>query len=144
MWVKDRGGDRPHDQEVDPRFEIVPSEIARRSTSAGLGDRVRIRVRANQEARIYRAERLILRCTAATTATEGCTRDRGGVLAEHTLTLTGDYQLLIVPAGIADPAVPQSVLVSAPPAERPPSLDADLAAILRGGATYQRRDIEVR
>lgn len=111
-----------------PRIEIVSTEIAMRSTSAGIGDRVKIWVHAWQEVRIYRAERLLLRCTAAATA-PGCTSTEGGVLADHVFTLPGDYQLVIIPTGIAEPAG---------------SLDRDLAAITAGGGTYQLRELPVR
>ena len=124
------GPDDPDDEvvhDVQPRIEIVPSEIARRSTSAGIGDRVRIWVRANQEARIYRAEKLIVRCAPATTSTPGCSRDGGGVKAEHTLAFPGDYQLVIAPAGEAPAG----------------SLDGDLAAITASGGTYQLRALAV-
>jgi hypothetical protein len=111
-----------------PRIEIVSTEIAMRSTSAGIGDRVKIWVHAWQEARVYRAERLLLRCTAAAAA-PGCTSTGGGVLAEHVFTLPGDYQVVIIRAGIAEPAG---------------SLDRDLAAITAGGGTYQLRELPVR
>jgi hypothetical protein len=118
-------------RDVRPRFDIVPSEVAMRSTSAGIGDRVRLWVGTRQEARIYRAEKLLLRCTPAA-ATPGCTRDDGGVMAEYALKLPGDYQLVIVtPAGtaIGEPAG---------------SLDGDLAAITAAGGTYRSFEVPVR
>jgi hypothetical protein len=116
--------------EREPGFEIIPSELAMRSTSAGIGDRVRIRVRATQEARIYRAEKLLLRCTApAAAATPGCSRDGGDVLAEFALALPGDYQLVIAPAGIGEPAG---------------SLEADMAAITAAHGKFQVRELTVR
>jgi hypothetical protein len=122
-----RGGE-PADGER-PRIEIVPSEIAMRSTSAGIGDRVRIRIRSTDEARIYRGERLILRCTAEAVKTAECAPDGGGLRAEHVLALPGDYRLVILPAGIAAPAG---------------SFDRDLAAITTGGASYELRELAVR
>lgn len=114
----------------EPGFEIIPSELAMRSTSAGIGDRVRIRVRATQEARIYRAEKLLLRCTAAAAAeTPGCSRDGGDVLAEHALALPGDYQLVIAPAGIAGSSG---------------SLEGDLATITAAHGKLQVRELTVR
>jgi hypothetical protein len=112
-----------------PRIEIVPSEIAMRSTSAGIGDRVRIQIRSTDEARIYRGERLILRCTAQAVKTAECASDGGGLRAEHVLALPGDYRLVIFPAGIAEPAG---------------SFDRDLAAITTGGASYELRELAVR
>lgn len=126
LFHRDQG--KLGDDGARPRFEIVSTPVAMRSTSAGIGDRVKIWVHAWQEARIYRAERLLLRCTAAA-AQPGCTSAESGVLAEHAFTLPGDYQLVIVPTGIAEPAG---------------SLDRDLAAITAGGGTYQLRELPVR
>jgi hypothetical protein len=123
------GGDAARD--VRPRFDIVPSEVAMRSTSAGIGDHVRLWAGRRQEARIYRAEKLLLRCTPGGTATPGCTRDDDGLLAEHVLRLPGDYQLVIVAVGDR-------------PVEPAGSFDGDLAAILRAGATYQSFELAVR
>ena len=122
-----RGGD-PVDGER-PRIEIVPSEIAMRSTSAGIGDRVRIRVRATDEARIYRGDQLKLRCTANAPKTAECVREDGGLRAEYVLALPGEYRLVIVPAGVAEPAG---------------SFDSDLAAITAGGSSYELRELAVR
>ncbi|HWO26609.1 MAG TPA: hypothetical protein VNO30_48100 [Kofleriaceae bacterium] len=122
-----RGGE-PADTER-PRIEIVPSEIAMRSTAAGIGDRVRVRVRATDEARIYRGDRLLLRCTADTPKTAECAREDGGLRAEHVLALPGEYRLVIMPAGIAEPAG---------------SFDRDLAAITAGGSSYEMRELAVR
>jgi hypothetical protein len=116
------GGERP-------QIEIVPSEIAMRSTAAGIGDRVRMRVRATDEARVYRGERLILRCTADAPKTAECVRDGGGLRAEHVLALPGEYRLVVLPGGVAEPAG---------------SFDRDLAAITTGGASYSLRELTVR
>jgi hypothetical protein len=117
-------------RDIRPRFDIVAGEVAMRSTSAGIGDRVRLWVGNHQEARIYRAEKLLLRCTPGASEA-GCTPDQGGVMAEYALKLPGDYQLVIVtPAGIA-----------ASPAG---SLDGDLAAITAAGGTYRSFEVPVR
>lgn len=116
------GGDRP-------QVEIVPSEIAMRSTAAGIGDRIRIRIRAADEVRIYRGERLILRCTAEAATTVECGRDGDRLRAEHVLALPGDYRLVILPTGAAAPAG---------------SFDRDLAAITASGGSYDLRELTVR
>jgi hypothetical protein len=117
------------DHDVRPRFDIVPSEVAVRSASRGIGDRVRIWVGPDQEARIYRAEKLLLRCTEATAAaTAGCKRDEGGLRAELLLELPGTYQLVIAPA--------ESGTITG-------SFDADLGAIAARGGTYQVHDFTV-
>jgi hypothetical protein len=124
------GGGVVAERDVRPRIDIVPSEVAMRSTSHGIGDRVRMWVGPTQEARVYRAEKLVLRCTAATAAaTPGCARDDGGLVAEYRLELPGDYQLVISPAGLAEPGG---------------AMDPDLAAITAAGGTYQLRDVAVR
>jgi hypothetical protein len=132
-----------------PRIDIVPSEVATRSTSAGIGDRVRIAAAAHQEVRIYRGEKLLLRCTAAAAATTpGCAADAGGLTAEHVLRLPGEYQLLIVSAGILSPPMPPveagSVPAAEPPAASAASLDRDLQAITASGSTYQLEVLVVR
>ena len=117
------------DHDTRPRFDIVPSGVAMRSASGGIGDRVRIWVGLDQEARIYRAEKLLLRCTGATAAvTAGCKRDAGGLRAELLLELPGAYQLVIAPAE---------------PGAIAGSLDADLGAITARGSTHQRHDFTV-
>jgi hypothetical protein len=117
-------------RDVRPRIEIVPSEVAMRSTSHVIGDRVRMWVGPAQEARIYRTEELVLRCTEATAgATPGCTRDGGGLVVEYRLELPGDYQLVIAPAGIAEPGG---------------GMDRDLAAIAAARGTYELHSFAVR
>jgi len=119
--------------DVRPRYDVVPSQVAMRSTSAGIGDRVRLWAGPGQEARIYRAEKLLLRCTPSTpTGTPACTRDDDGVMAELVLQLPGDYQLVIV-----QPAAPAIV-------EPAGSFDGDLAKITAGGGSYRSFDLPVR
>lgn len=102
-----------------PRYEIIPSKTVVRSGSLSLGDRVRFSVGVGHEARIYRAEALVLRCTAAA---PGCARSGHGLTAELTFDRPGDYKLISIPAGLAEPAG---------------TLDADLAAITTAGGAYQ-------
>jgi hypothetical protein len=171
QWLPGRDEGEVAGDGRQPSFEIIPSAVAMRTTSAVIGDRVRIWVRATQEARIYRAEELLLRCTAATgapatgapatgaTATAtgatamgaGCSRDGGGVVAEHVFQLAGNYQLVIAPAGLlpapglaVPAATPATPAAPAAPPEPGASLDRDLAAITAGGGTYQLRELAVR
>jgi hypothetical protein len=120
-------GDEP------PRVEIVKSKIeVRRLASAGVGDGARIRLRAAEEARIYHADLLLLRCSEAMVGSAapvpGCARDGDGVRVELVLTRPGDYQVVILPVGSAEPKG---------------SLDRDLAALAVGGR-YELHKIAVR
>ena len=120
-------GDTPDDRR--PRVETIPSPVARRSTSASVGDRVRVSVRASQEVRIYRAERLVRRCAADVAPAAGCARDEGGLVAELELALPGEYQILIVLEGTA---------------KLEGTFDRDAAALASAGSTYQVQPLPVR
>src|SRR5262249_42206392 len=111
-----------------PRIEIVSSRAPMRSSSARVGDRVRISVRPGGEVRIYRADRLVLRCPAWQTS-PGCTRDAGGLVADAALTTAGDYQLVTITSATVDPAG---------------GLDKDLAAVVEAGGDYKLTDLSVR
>jgi hypothetical protein len=111
-----------------PRIEIVPSRAPMRSSPARAGDRVRIAVRPGSEVRIYRAERLVLRCPAWQTS-PGCTPDAAGLVADTALTTAGDYQVVTITSATVDPAG---------------ALDKDLAAVMDAGGAYQRTDLSVR
>jgi hypothetical protein len=99
-----------------------------RSTSARVGDRVRISVARGQEARIYRADRIVLRCRAQVAA-PGCVLDAQGLIAEAELATPGDYQLVVIPATTSEPVG---------------TLDRDLAAVVSAGGDYKVTDLSVR
>lgn len=116
-------------------IEIVFSPTALRSSpgtgtasSARVGDRVRISVAPGCEVRIYRAERLVLRCPAWH-ASPGCTLDPTGLVADAVLTTAGEYQLVTITSVIVDPAG---------------ALDRDLAAVVDAGGDYRLTDLSVR
>jgi hypothetical protein len=111
-----------------PRIEIVTGPLAVRSTSARVGDRVRIFVTVGQEVRVYRADRLVLRCRAQA-ASPGCAPDARGLVAEAELATAGEYQLVRIFSATADPAG---------------SLDRDLAAVVSAGGDYRVTDLSVR
>jgi hypothetical protein len=118
-----------------PRIEIVSSPTAMRSTpstgtvsSARVGDRVRISVGPGSEVRIYRADRLVLRCPAWQTS-PGCAPDPVGLVADAVLTAAGDYQVVTITSVNVDPAG---------------VLDRDLAAVVDGGGDYRLTDLSVR
>lgn len=111
-----------------PRIEIVSSRTPMRSSSARVGDQVRISVRPGSEVRIYRADRLVLRCPAWQTS-PGCMPDAAGLVAEAALTTAGDYQLVTITSATVDPAG---------------ALDRDLAAVVDAGGDYQLTDLSVR
>jgi hypothetical protein len=123
-------------------FAIIPGDIPTRSgrpapssestmSSTSLGSRARIRASLTEEARIYRGEALILRCTAASKATPGCSIESGMVQADHMLSIPGRYRLVIAPAA---------------PAGREPAgtLDRDLAAIMEAGFEPRTLSLVVR
>jgi len=118
-----------------PRIEIVSGPAALRSThspgtasSARVGDRVRISVAPGCEVRIYRADRLVLRCPAWHSS-PGCTLDAAGLVADAALTTAGEYQLVTITSVIVDPAG---------------ALDLDLAAVVDAGGDYRLTDLSVR
>jgi hypothetical protein len=112
-----------------PQVVIVSGQLAMRSTSARVGDTVRILVAGDGEVRVYRANLLVLRCPAHETG-PGCTPDRLGLVAEAVLATAGDYQLMILPTHTA-----QTV----------GTLDQDLAAVVNaGGDDYKLIELQVR
>jgi hypothetical protein len=124
LWWFVRRGD-----ELRPRIEVVPGEVAMRSTSSpSIGDRVRVLVGPSEEVRVYRADHLVLRCPAEATA-PGCRLDRHGLVAETLLAAAGDYQLVIVRSATAAPLG---------------RLDRDLGAIVAAGGDYQITELSVR
>lgn len=121
-------GHRDHPEEARPRIEVVPGGVAMRSTSPGIGDRVRISVKPTDEVRVYRADHLVLRCPARSTH-GGCASDARGMVAELLLATAGDYQLVIIASATAEPVG---------------RLDHDLGAIVSAGGEYQITELSVR
>jgi len=102
-----------------PEIEIVSGQVAMRSKSARVGDRVRVNVTHGEEVRFYRAEQLLARCAAA------------AVECELELASAGEYQVVIV----------------TPPAPAPEvagTLDGDLAAVVSAGGRYRITPLSVR
>jgi hypothetical protein len=126
-WTAE-SAERPLGTGGRPRIEIVSSQTAVRSSSARVGDRVRIAVGPGSEVRIYRADRLVLHCPAWQTS-PGCTPDAVGLVASAVLTTAGDYQLVTVTSATVDPAG---------------VLDRDLAAVVDAGGDYRLTDLSVR
>jgi hypothetical protein len=117
-------GHRDQLAETRPRIEVVPAlpgEVAMRSTSPCVGDRVRIAVKPTDEVRIYRADRLVLQCPAGATG-GGCASDARGMVAEARLAAAGEYQLVIIRAATAAPVG---------------RIDLDLRAVVLAGGDYQ-------
>jgi RNA polymerase sigma-70 factor, ECF subfamily len=97
LWLVTRDGDGGSsvvDGERRPRMEIATRETMR-STSAHLGDRLRIFANRGEEVRFYQAGRLIHRCPVGV-ATIGCIPDDHGMLAETVLTAIDRYQVIVV------------------------------------------------
>ena len=121
-------GQREQPEETRPCIEVVPGEVAMRSTSPRVGDRVRIAVNPNDEVRIYRADQLVLRCPVRTTDS-GCVSDARGMVAEALLATAGDYQLVVITSATAEPVG---------------RFDRDLAAVVSAGGDYQITELSVR
>jgi hypothetical protein len=113
---------------TSPQLEIVSGRDAKRSTSARVGDRVRIAARPGSELRLYRADRLILRCPAWRRS-PGCAPDLLGLVADAELATPGEYQVVLIPIVTAEPIG---------------ALDDDLAAVVRAGGEYRTIDLSVR
>lgn len=124
-WVLGR---LPHPDKTRPRIEVVPGEIATRSTSPHVGDRIRIAVAPTDEARIYRADQLVLRCPAGANR-DGCTYDARGMVAELRLTAVGNYHLVVISSATAEPVG---------------RFDRDVWAIASAGGEYQITELSVR
>jgi len=121
-------GRRVQPDELRPRIEVVSGEVAMRSASPRVGDRVRIAVNPGDEVRIYRAGQLVLRCPAR--ATRGsCVSDTRGMVAEALLADAGDYRLVIITSATAEPVG---------------NLACDLGAIVSAGGEYQITELPVR
>jgi hypothetical protein len=111
-----------------PRIEIISGPVVKRSTSARVGDRVRISARAGDDVRLYRAERLVMRCTAKAPSAE-CTRTDHGIVAETALAAPGDYQLVVIEGMVIEPVG---------------SLSSDLAPVIKAGGDPQITDLSIR
>lgn len=111
-----------------PRIEIISGQVAMRSASARVGDRVRISAVPGGEVRIYRADLLVLRCPAWQRS-PGCAPDLLGLVADAELATAGDYQVVLIPSVTAAPVG---------------MLDGDLAAVIRAGGNYRIIGLSVR
>lgn len=121
-------GRRAEPDETRPHIEVVPGEVAMRSTSPRAGDRVRIGVKPSEEVRVYRGDQLVLRCPARSTG-GGCSSDARGMVAEARLAVVGDYQLVVITSATAEPVG---------------RLDRDLDGIVSAGGDYQITELLVR
>ena len=99
-----------------------------RTTSAHVGDRLRVTVGETSEVWIYRAERLVLRC-AARQVSDSCTPDPHGMIVEVVLSTVGVYRVIVV---------------ETPPAPPHGGLDEDRAALEAAGADYVEHPVMVR
>lgn len=111
-----------------PRIEIISGPVAKRSTSARVGDRVRISARPGDDIRVYRADRLVMRCIAGAPS-EDCSRGAQGIIAETALKTAGEYQLVVIKALRVEPVG---------------SFDADLAAVVAANGSYDVKELSIR
>jgi len=102
------------------QVEILHGDVAMRSTTAEIGDRVRIAVKPTEEVRVYCDARLVLRCSAGF-RDRGCVTEGGGLVAELRLAAAGDYRLVVITSATADPVG---------------GLVGDLAAVVAAGGEY--------
>jgi hypothetical protein len=114
--------------ETLPRIEIISGPVAKRSTSARVGDRVRISARPGDDIRVYRADHLVARCVAGAPS-EDCSRGAQAIVAETALKTAGDYQLVVIKAQRVEPIG---------------SFDADLAAVVAAGGSYDVKELSIR
>lgn len=111
-----------------PRIEIISGPVAKRSTSARVGDRVRISARPGDDIRVYRADHLVMRCVAGVPS-EDCSRGAQGIVAETALETAGEYQLVVIKGQRIEPVG---------------SFDEDLAAVVAARGRYEVRELSIR
>jgi hypothetical protein len=91
--------------EPRPSFEFISGPVAMRSRADHhVDDRLRVAVGGASEVRIYRGDKLVLRC-GPRESKPGCTPDDRGMIVERTLDVPGGYEVLVFEATAALPAV---------------------------------------
>jgi hypothetical protein len=111
-----------------PCIEIISGPVVKRSTSARVGDRVRISARRGDDIRVYRAEQLVMRSTAKAPSADCVTTDQS-IVAETAFTTAGEYQLVVIKGMVIEPVG---------------SLSADLAPVIEAGGDPQLTDLSIR
>jgi hypothetical protein len=143
--VADKGDVKSEMKKDAPHFGITMSAgaVTRRSASqddkalpnnvkryANQGDSFTITARPEQEIRVYRDDKLILRCPTPNAA---CASDEASNAAKAVLDTPGNYAI---------------VLIAPPKGQTIPSLagnfDVDLSKVVDVGGTYEVTEIEVR
>jgi hypothetical protein len=110
------------------KVEIFAGPVTMRSSSARVGDRVRITARPGDDIRVYRADRLVLRCTEATISS-ACSRTPQDLVVETTFTAAGDYQLAVIKTAKVAPVG---------------TLSRDLAAVIDAESQYDLTSVSIR
>lgn len=143
--VADKGDARSEARKDAPHFGITmsPGAVTRRSASpdnnalpnnvkryANQGDTFTITARPEQEIRVYRDDRVILRCPTPNAA---CSSDDASTSAKAVLDTPGDYAIVLItpPKGQAMPAMAGN-------------FDGDTSKVVEVGGTYEVTEIEVR
>jgi hypothetical protein len=111
-----------------PHIEIFAGPITMRSRSARVGDRVRITALPNEDIRVYRADRLILRCTAEMPSS-ACTGSAQGIVVETAFSAAGEYQLVVIKTAAVAPVE---------------TLSRDLAAVIDADSGYDLTSVSIR
>jgi hypothetical protein len=116
-----------------PSIEIVAGATAMRSTSARVGDRIRVRVGDGMAVWLYRDDRsLIARCDAGMppglAPGPRCAAGKDGLALESELAAPGRYQVVVLPR-------------TAPPPSG--NLDRDVAAAASQGLAFRLTEVDV-
>ena len=132
--LRDRGAELRDDA---PLIEVRSGPMAMRtlrpvwvSSTATVGDQVKITVKAGEAVRIYHDGRLWLACPAGTTS-GGCVSDGRGLTAEARLQTPGTYALVVITSAGRAAAAPMGQLAD------------DLNALLDAGYSYQLTQLSV-
>ena len=100
-----------------PDVTVIAQGEVKRANDAHVDDRLRVRVGKTSAVWIYCAGRLISHCWPGD-ASEACTPDSQGMVAEIPLSVRGNYDVLVIDVPVAPPVG---------------KLDTDLAALKRAG-----------
>jgi hypothetical protein len=115
-------------KERSPKIEIFAGPVTMRASSARVGDRLRITARLGDDIRVYRADRLVVQCTAAL-ASSSCTVSSQGIVVETSFTVAGEYQLAVIKNASVAPAG---------------TLSSDLAAVIDAESEYELTSLSIR
>jgi hypothetical protein len=120
-------GQRDPSDEVCRHIEVAPYENSLRSSLPDDENRVRSAIKRRDEMRIYRADRLVVRCLAGSTDGD-CDSDARDMLVEVLFAVPGEYRVVIITFATAEPIG---------------GLVRDLEAVVAAGGEYQMTELSV-